>query len=95
MDSSLSRKPDVAKEISFEGFSAEFVCFGETMKELLQPMREDIQRLVEVQNITSTATEICKEVKQDQAKLKVRVEKVENENIELKNRLKRRCYRTT
>ena len=50
--------PKIVKEISFEGFSAEFVCFGETMKELLQPLREDIQRLVEVQNINTMATEI-------------------------------------
>ena len=67
--------PKIAKEISFEGFSAEFVWFGETMKELLQPMKDDIQRLVEAQNINTTATEICEEVKQDQAKLKNRVEK--------------------
>ena len=85
--------PKIAKEISFEGFSAEFMWFGETMKELLQPMKDDIQRLVEAQNINTTATEICEEVKQDQAKLKNRVEKVETENTELKNRLK--CLENT
>ena len=81
------KTPSVAKEISFQGFSAEFVRFGATMKELLQPMREDIQWLVEAQNLNTTATEICNEVKNDQVALKAKCEKVENENMELKNRL--------
>ena len=81
--------PKIVKEISFEGLSAEFVHFGETMKELLQPLREDILRLVEVQNINTMATEICEEAKQDRAELKIRVEKMESENMELKDRLKR------
>ena len=70
-DKLQQEKPVVAKEISFEGFLAEFVCFGETMKELLHPMKEDIQRLVEAQNISTTTTEIYEEVKHDQAELKV------------------------
>ena len=82
-------KPVVAKKISFEGFLAEFICFGETMKELLQPMKEDKQGLVEAQNISTTTTEICEELKHDQAELKVRVEKMENKNSELKNWLKK------
>ena len=79
--------PNVAKEISFQGFSAEFIRFGETMKDLLQPMKEDIQRLVEAQNLNNTTTEICKEVKSDQIALRAKCEKVESENLELKNRL--------
>ena len=89
MNNNISNEhPKIAKEISFKGFSAEFVHFGETIKELLQPMKDDIQRLVEAQNINTMTTEICEEVKQDQAELKIRVEKVETENTELKNRLK-------
>ena len=63
MNTIRSKNSGVVKEISFDGFSVEFVRFGETMKEVLQPMRQDIQRLVEAQNLNMTATEMCEEVK--------------------------------
>ena len=89
-DMSITNKeitPKVAREISFQGFSAEFIKFGETMKELLQPMKEDIQRLAEAQNLNTATAEICNEVKNDHIALRAKCKKVESENLELKNRL--------
>ena len=95
-----SGESDEPFNTKLKGFSQEFVEFGKTMIEFLQPMCDDIKSLVESNKQTSlsllesrkqteTTNKLCKQVIIEQSELKQRCERVESENMELKMRLQK------